>query len=233
VRQGLGSLVCGLIASVLLVTLTSSVEEHAAGATVCKQAYSYAGLQGSAVVAGIRAELTVLTAPQVDAGHVAGWIGVGGPGLGPGGTDQWLQAGYSAFPDGTVQLYYEIALPRRAPEYHAVESEAQVGESRLIAIREVSGTKGAWRVWVGSGPVSPVYLLTASDREYVPQAIGESWRPSNGPCNAYAWLFHSGRVALRPGGAWISRGKKPRYEWHDIGYRVKRIPPDSFEASSR
>lgn len=174
-----------------------------------------------------------MAAPHVDAGHVGGWIGVGGPGLGPGGTDEWLQAGYSAFPDGTLQLYYEIALPRRAAEYHAVESAARVGETRLIAIRELGGRKGAWRVWVGSRAVSPVYVLPGSTGRYVPQGIGESWRPSNGPCNTYSWLFRSVRVTLRPGGAWVVRGRKPGYAWHDRGYRVKMIPPDSFETTSR
>ena len=31
--------------------------------------------------------------------HVAGWVGVGGPGLGPHGEDEWLQVGLATFGD--------------------------------------------------------------------------------------------------------------------------------------
>jgi hypothetical protein len=182
-------------------------------------------------VAGIRANLKVLAWPHVNAGHVAGWIGVGGPGQGPGGSDQWLQVGYSAFPDGTVQTYYEVALPTHPPEYHAIESRARLGETRLLSLREVEPRSAGWQVWLEGTAVSPVYVLAGNDGRYLPQGIGESWSPSGGPCNAYAWRFGSVRVATRPGGSWTSA--KVAREWHDTGYRVRLLPPDSFEALSR
>ena len=37
--------------------------------------------------------------PNVLHGHVAAWVGVGGAGLGPGSTDEWLQVGISARPE--------------------------------------------------------------------------------------------------------------------------------------
>src|SRR5262245_4043806 len=111
---------------------------RAGGANVCK-GYSYAGLQGGAAVAGVRATVKVVKTPEVREGHVGGWIGIGGPGLGPGGTDQWLQAGYSGFADGTLQMYWEITLPREAPAYHVLKQQAVRGEAHTISILEVNG----------------------------------------------------------------------------------------------
>jgi hypothetical protein len=73
-------------------------------------------------VSGARATLPVVRKPDVRDGHVGGWIGIGGPGLRPGGSDQWLQAGYSAFPDGTLQMYYEITLLGQAAASHQLKA---------------------------------------------------------------------------------------------------------------
>jgi hypothetical protein len=55
----------------------------APAATACgPSGYAYAGLQPAQVGYGISAVLTSLAAPAVESGHVAGWIGVGGPGQG-------------------------------------------------------------------------------------------------------------------------------------------------------
>ena len=42
------------------------------------------------------ATVTMTTGPRVAGGHVAAWVGVGGVGLGPNGTDQWLQVGFGS-----------------------------------------------------------------------------------------------------------------------------------------
>src|SRR6266536_6298283 len=48
-------------------------------------------------------------APKVRDGHIAGWVGVGGVGEGPDGTDAWIQVGLSAFRgDWTSRMYYEV-----------------------------------------------------------------------------------------------------------------------------
>ena len=52
----------------------------------------------------------MLDTPAVTGGssHVAGWVGVGGPGLGPHGADEWLQVGLATFGDTNEgRLYYE------------------------------------------------------------------------------------------------------------------------------
>ena len=65
-----------------------------APATSCtSKPYAYAGLASNATAQGIKATVTTLAAAQVPDGHVAGWIGVGGPNAGPNGQAEWLQAG--------------------------------------------------------------------------------------------------------------------------------------------
>ena len=230
-RQGL-VLVCGLIVALAATTvlLTASAPGRAglAAAAACS-GYSYAGLQGAGAVAGVRATVKVVRRPEVHDGHVGGWIGIGGPKLGPGGTDQWLQAGYSAFPDGTLQMYWEITLPGQAPAYHVLKQEVTVGEFHTISIQEV-GRTGRWRVWLDGKAASPVYHLKESHGRYAPQGIGENWSPS-ASCNTFDWLFQDVQVVLPPRRRWITRGK-PGYRWQDTGYEVRLIPPDSFEAKS-
>ena len=57
--------------------------------TGCKpNAYDYSGVENAAPASGIRTDQTVVSKSEVKAGHVAGWVGVGGLGLGPHGTDE-------------------------------------------------------------------------------------------------------------------------------------------------
>src|SRR5262245_66453338 len=53
--------------------------------------YSYAGHQSLGKGHGVRARITLLSQPEVEAGHAAAWIGVGGPNSGPNGEDQGVQ----------------------------------------------------------------------------------------------------------------------------------------------
>src|SRR3989442_10914697 len=48
--------------------------------------YAYAGAQEARVAHGIQANVVALTRPRVGRGHVAAWVGVGGPGQGRGGS---------------------------------------------------------------------------------------------------------------------------------------------------
>ena len=65
-------------------------------ALACPKGYSYAGLYSPTKANGIAATISMLDTPAAVGGsnHVAGWIGVGGPGLGPHGADEWLQVGF-------------------------------------------------------------------------------------------------------------------------------------------
>src|SRR5256714_6129652 len=80
---------------------------------------SYAGLASPSNAYGISATISPLDAFDVFNGHVAGWVGVGGPGQGPGGTNEGLPIGLSGFPgiDGSA-IHYEGALPGPLLAHH-------------------------------------------------------------------------------------------------------------------
>src|SRR5947208_15846247 len=108
--------------------------------------YSYAGFAAAQPASGVSATVTALSAPQVLNGHVAAWVGVGGPGAGPNGTDEWIQVGFSAFPGSAFSsLYYEVAQPHQAPRYNEVASGLPPGSTRKVAVVEVAGRTGWWR----------------------------------------------------------------------------------------
>ena len=81
----------------------------------CAGGYTYAGRLSATPAHGVRATLTALSKPEVAAGHVAAWVGVGGVGQGVDGTDAWIQVGLSAFPGSESRLYYEVARPGMPP----------------------------------------------------------------------------------------------------------------------
>jgi hypothetical protein len=167
--------------------------------------YVYAGVAGSARVAGVGAALTA--APEgfsVQSGHVAGWVGVGGPGQGPRGTDEWLQVGFSAFPSWNGNdLYYEVARPGSAPTYSLIRSAVASGTRVRVSVLEMRARKNWWRVWVNGSPASKPIHLPASHRRWGPVVTAESWDAGNTGCNAFAYRFGAIRVALTPGGTWV------------------------------
>ena len=121
-RRFLTLSVLALIASA--AALTGPVSETAqangqdcgAGANG-SQGYAYAGHQASRVAHGIRATITPTASPNVVSGHVAGWIGVGGPGQGANGQTLWLQVGVASIPDTPTMVYAEITRGGQQPVF--------------------------------------------------------------------------------------------------------------------
>jgi len=190
----------------LVVAAVSTCALAAApGAFACGTGgYSYAGLSAPARAFGISAVITPLTGFDVRSGHVAGWVGVGGPGLGPGGKDEWLQVGFSGFPGMTgSSLYYELALPNRRPVYREVATGLPAGRPARVAVLEISGRRDWWRVWVGGAPASQPIHLPGSHGRFSPIATAESWDGgTGGGCNGFLYRFHDVAVARAPGGSW-------------------------------
>jgi len=155
--------------------------------------YSYAGIAGWRATSGVAATLVAQVQPQVEHGHVAAWVGVGGVGLGPGGSDEWLQAGYAA--DGsTSDLYYEVAKPNAAPQYHSIGRKAAPGEAHRVAVIEMQNRPGWWRIWVDRVPVSQPIFLADSHGRWAPIVTSESWNGGMSSCNAFAYSFSTIRV---------------------------------------
>jgi hypothetical protein len=183
-------------ASVAALALLGSV----ATANACgTDGYSYAGLGAPTAGSGISAVITPIGPFTIFNGHVAGWVGVGGPGQGPNGTDEWLQIGLSGFPGLTGDVYYEITLPGQLPEYHSVVSNPLFGHPYRVAVLE--DTPNHWSVWLNGRQVSPSYYLPQSHGAFMPIATAEAWDGgTNGACNNFLYSFQRVKVAHKPGG---------------------------------
>ena len=166
--------------------------------------YTYAGLASSGKTHGVGARLTAIGGTHVANGHVAGWVGVGGPGEGPGGKDEWIQVGFSGFEGSpNSDLYYEVTRAGSGPQYFEVEHDLPPGTSRRLAVLEVAGQPSAWRIWVDGKPVSKAIYLPQSHGTWRGIATAESWSTSKTvACNAFGYRFEDIQVAQQPGGAW-------------------------------
>jgi hypothetical protein len=188
------------VIGVALVALGGAARASACGS----HGYSYAGLGAAQPAFGISATVTSVEAFAVLHGHVAGWVGVGGPGEGPRGTNEWLQAGLSAFPGVSGgNLYYEVAQPSHFPVYHQVAENLPAGKPFKVSVLEVRRRPDWWRVWLNRRPVSKAIHLPESYDRWGPMATAESWDGgTGGACNAFLYRFHGVRIAGAPGGGW-------------------------------
>ena len=193
----------------LLLTATVATVALAGGAAranACgnSSGYSYAGLASPNNAYGISALISPLDAFDILNGHVAGWVGVGGPGQGPGGSNEWLQIGLSGFPgiDGS-DIYYEVALPGRYPTYHQVAANLPVGTVAKVTVLEMHNRPDWWRVWLNHRAVSPAIHLPQSHNRWSPIATAESWDGgTGGTCNTFLYRFRKVSIAHEAGGGW-------------------------------
>ncbi len=187
-------------AAVVLTALVSASAAYSCG----NGGYTYAGVSASSRAYGIGAIITPLPAFNVRSGHVAGWVGVGGPRQGPGGTDEWLQVGFSGFPELTGNnLYYELMLPNGLPTYHQVASDLPVGKPMRLAVLEMHKRPNFWRVWVNGSAASKPIHMPGSHRRWAPITTAESWDGgTGGGCNGFLYSFHQVSIARAPGGGW-------------------------------
>jgi hypothetical protein len=228
------ALLAGTLTVVALVgaSTTASAGRNACGADVAGNGgYTYAGHQATRTGHGVRATISAIRAPEVAAGHVAGWVGLGGPGQGPNGSDMWLQVGLASIPGLGTVLYAETTRPGRAPAFELLEENIQVGESRRVAVLEMSKRPETWRIWVNGEPVTePVHLPGSSER-WAPIATAESWNGGQVSCNRFGFRFERVSVAHGRGGSWFAF--KPGYHFRDGAYRLRSLATASADPSAR
>ena len=167
--------------------------------------YTYAGLASASKTHGVGATLTAIGAPSVFSnGHVAGWVGVGGPGEGPNGKDEWIQVGFSGFAGSpNSDLYYEVTQAGSTPQYHELQHGLAPGTSRRVTVLEVAGQPNAWRVWVDGKPVSQAIYLPGSHGTWRGIATAESWSDTGtAACNGFGYRFDDIQIAQTAGGGW-------------------------------
>jgi hypothetical protein len=181
-------------------------------------------------IAGIKTTLATIAAPKVvPGGHVAGWVGVGGPGMGPTKEDEWLQIGYSGFPGGKAQIYYEVTLPGKDPKYNVAKASLSSSEKHTISVSEVAGKNGTWRAYLDGKAVGSSYSLPGSHGKFPPQAIGETWSSSGG-CNGYGYDFTAVNVLKSAGGSWTQG--KAGYQWRDSNNQLVKESSTAFRTRS-
>ena len=185
------------------------------------QGYAYAGHQATKVAHGVRATIASTVQANVVAGHVAGWIGVGGPGQGAGGETVWLQVGIASMPDTPTMVYAEITRDGQDPVFVPLLQGIAVGESHRVAVLEMAGRPNYWRVWLDGAAVTEPILLANSTNRWRPIATAESWNGNRAVCNRFGFRFDGVGVASSNGGSW--RAFRPGAQFLDRGFAVKRL----------
>ncbi|HZR94667.1 MAG TPA: hypothetical protein VFA56_03170 [Gaiellaceae bacterium] len=156
--------------------------------------YSYAGVADRYAAEGVAATVELEAAPAVVRGHVAAWVGVGGVGMGPRGSNEWIQVGVAATPGSANALYYEVAKPGAAPAYVELRRSVGVGEQHRVAVIEMQRRPNWWRVWVDGRAMTRPIHLAQSHRRWPAVATSESWNGGEQTCNAFNYRFGTIRV---------------------------------------
>jgi hypothetical protein len=182
--------------------------------------YTYAGHQAAHRGHGVRATITPVRLPLVAAGHVAAWVGVGGPGQGPNGEDSWIQAGIARVAGAPPFVYAEVTRGGR-PDLRLFEGAVTVGASHSVAVLELGRRPGWWRVWLDGEAVTEPIRLRGSSGRWAPIATAEAWNGGQASCNAFAFRFERVSVAFGRGGSW--RPLVPGHDFLDRGYRLRRL----------
>lgn len=193
-----------LVACLSVVAFVGAATTASAGRSCLSETraggYSYAGHQAAYRGHGVRATIVLTRTPSVHAGHVAGWVGVGGPGQGANGGDAWIQAGIASMPGMGTFLYAEITREGREREIVLVEQGVPVGRKHRISVLEMSGRPGWWQIWIdGRTVIEPIRMRGSSGR-WAPIATAESWNAGMPACHAFGFRFE--RVSVSYRGSW-------------------------------
>jgi hypothetical protein len=210
------------VASAALVAVALIVAPSVASPSVrsCAHGYSYAGYASRAGTEGVAATISAGGAPAVYTGHAAAWVGVGGVRQGPGGANEWIQAGMAAFPGKGLRLYVEEVSPGRARRFVDL---GRAVPGRRYHVRVVETGVDVWRAFVdGRAAGTPAFLPTGGGA-WRALATAESWAAGRAECNRYAYRFE--RVAVRRGARWATLADPDR-----VGAAVRQRP-GGFSAS--
>lgn len=219
------AVVTALLAAVLAPGSAGANASACGSGTNGSPGYAYAGHQASVVGHGVRALVSPTVTPTIAAGHVAGWIGVGGPGQGPNGETMWLQTGIAGVPGMGMVVYAEITRPGQRPRFVPLVESVQPEQTFRLAVLEMAKRPDHWRVWLNGRPVTQPIHLPGSTSRWRPIATAESYNGGTGSCNELGFRFERVGVAQSRGGSW--RMFSPGYTFLDRGYVVRTLRGDS------
>ena len=157
---------------------------------------------------------------------MAAWVGVGGRGEAPGGTNAWLQAGLATYRGGGSRLYYELMLPG-GRRYVELARGVRPGTRFTVSVLEVAA--GTWQVAVDGQAVSPAFALPLSSSGLPAIVTAESWATASQACNRYAFGF-AGPTYLGADGDWHSFARPQIIV--SSSTRITRRSPTGFLATS-
>jgi hypothetical protein len=99
-------------------------------------------------------------------------------------------------------LYAEITREGVDPEFLLLAESVQVGRTHKIAVLEMSGRAGWWRVWLDGEPATAPVRLHGSSGRWAPIATAESWNGRTAACNAFGFRFERVSISYGGGGSW-------------------------------
>ena len=203
-RTLLGVVAASLTLAALVAESGTATADARCGVDVAGNGgYSYAGHQATHQGHGARAIITLTREAYVaSGGQVAGWVGLGGPGQGPNGEDAWIQVGIAVIEQTKPFLYAEITRGGRYPKLLVLEEDIRVDRSLSVAVLEMAGRPGWWRVWVDGDPVTKPIKIRGSSGRWAPIATAESYNGGQVACNRFMFRFERVSVSHGPGGAW-------------------------------
>lgn len=224
------ALLAAVCAALAPVAAGAAQATHRAAKT-CWSGYSYNGVQSPTRAYGISTTLTLASRSVVEVGHVAAWVGVGGAGMGPGGSDEWIQAGIAHDAGGQDVLYYEYKRPSDAKATYTTLQLANPGQPHSFVVYERAAQRDSWSVIVDGVKISPPVSLPGSHGLFQPVATAENWDGGvAGTCNQYGFAFSNLAVRSEYKGTWepfdLSRVLR------DPAYQLA-LRPSGFTASSR
>lgn len=221
--------VLALAGAFLVLTFTVAPSVAQAAPRGCSSIpYSYAGIQTAGGTHGVQATITAVQTPRVATGHVAGWVGVGGPGEGANSADAWIQIGINALPGTGNVIYAEAWIPGTGHAYKEL-GQVPAGRKVKVAVLEVNGRPGTWRAWLNGEPVTKeVFLPGSQNGAWQADAIAESWTGGGRACNDYQYKFENVAAATVAGGAWKRVTSFSTVQ--DPGHRILQSAPSTFIA---
>lgn len=220
-------------AATLAAACAFAVPARASSTATCGEGtYSYAGIGGHGAASGVSATIAPTAVPSVRDGHVDGWVGVGGPGMGPQGTDEWIQIGLTSVPNQSLNtIYYEVVRPGHGDVTRELSNNVGVGQQHKFQVLELAGRPNWWRVWLDGSPASAPIFLPSSHGKWTAQAVGESWAgKTSGSCNVYGYAFSNVRSTSGSTATWSPFRDIQRFQ--DRNYRLVRRSASSFLAAS-
>ena len=223
-------LVAALMAALALSTGSSQAQTRPV--SQCWAGYSYVGATSPVAGFGVSATIGLAGSSSVADGHVAAWVGFGGVGMGPGGSDEWIQAGIARDAGTPLDvLYYEYKRPGDDRATYVPLGATVPGMSHTFVVYERAAQRDAWRVMIDGVKVSDPIVLPGSHGAFQPVATAENWDGGvAGTCNGYAYDFKGLAVRTQWGGRWqpfdLSR------MLHDPAYQLA-VRRTGFFASSR